>query len=81
MDRLLIYLHAHCCRQYHTTDFKPNNLLPNVMIYEMLELYDTKVSGTVLRGESGSNPADLLDLIIAYCQLRDIASYVRVNMQ
>jgi hypothetical protein len=32
------------------------------MGFEMLELYEAKVSGTVLRGERRSNPPDLPDV-------------------
>jgi hypothetical protein len=35
--------------------------LSDIKDYEMLELYEVKVSRTVLKGESGSNPTDLPD--------------------
>jgi hypothetical protein len=35
--------------------------LSNIKDYEMPELYEVKVSRTVLKGESGSNSTDLPD--------------------
>lgn len=54
----LVYKHAYCHRQYHAINPKPNNL-SDIKDYEMLELYEVKVSRIVLKGESGSNPTRL----------------------